>query len=354
MPVKCPNCGSINKDTNLNCSHCSAEIIFITKETNGSERTEMHSHGNLPEESLLRNKNASASKIVPNEEVIPANLLPLLKKMKLGSRRSVNPWKWYFFLALVFGSAVGLIELRAFFEIAVTFFAVFLVIGFPFALLIWKRSFTTMGIVTHLREWNPRTKGDTSDKKLKDWRFDLRFTNKNWVPLSDDKGFLQPVVEVEFRKSCLHGSTLEEGNKVIIKGKRRKNKISANDVWNCTSGTEITTVGSKKTYLGKVMDMNQYQVPDLRYPEGLRHLQVLNFRLQRTDDQFNLLRDEEGNLLPYVQVEVRAKSIINSPQNGDKIEVRGQIMQGTLYSKEIINHSSSGSKVKVKEWAGIS
>jgi len=228
-----------------------------------------------------------------------------------------------------------------------------LLVGLPFVLL-RGRPATVLGTVTHLREWTPQGQQQWGTRTSPNWLFDLRLTNKTGDALKDRKGFLLPILEVEMRSDKVHGPPLEEGCQVILRGKWKAERLRAIEIWNCSPGAITPTLGTKTTYWGQVTDVQLSSAPDMRYG-GQRSLQVLSFRLQLTDKEFQLQHDEAGNILPPIPVEIRAQSISGPLGNGEKVEICGSITQGILYTKEVRNHSASGAPpLVVKEWTGIS
>ena len=93
-------------------------------------------------------------------------------------------------------------------------------------------------------------------------------------------------------------------------------------------------------------------VRDTRYSDG-RFIQVRNFRVQLTDPQFvEYLRDRAGDALSPVPVEIRAREITGPILDGDKVEVRGFLVTGTVHTKEVYNHSAGSAPLTVKESIG--
>jgi hypothetical protein len=52
-------------------------------------------------------------------------------------------------------------------------------------------------------------------------------------------------------------------------------------------------------------------------------------------------------------VEIRARSISGPLQEGDKVEIVGQIVNGTLYVRQLVNHSAGKAGLVIKENAGV-
>jgi hypothetical protein len=224
-----------------------------------------------------------------------------------------------------------------------------LLLSVPLALFLNRCS--TMGIVTHLQDWYPH---DQNKRKLRpNWVFDLRLTDRDWQPLHDSRGFLLPIVETEFRSDKIHGPALEEGSRVIMRGTIKSDRVIAGEIWNLTPASADPTHSRSSVFWGQVIGWQPRQAMDMRYP-GQRHLEVWNFRLQQTDENMQKLhRDPEGNLQKPLPVEIRAQAIAGSIQDGDKVEVHGQLVKGTLYAREVRNHSAGGSSLVIKGWAGI-
>jgi hypothetical protein len=238
-------------------------------------------------------------------------------------------------------------------------FLVFGIIGFVVGVIfaiVRSQPVSTAGVVTHLRQWTPIALGEMNRlaQTVRSWVFDLRLIDNAGQPLLDKKGFSLPVVEVDYRDDELHGQPLEEGSLVVVRGKYKKYpRFHAVEVWNSSRSSESAFQGGLVTYRGQVLGKYERAIPDLRYA-GTVTLQVWSFMLQPLDEQGNLLRDAQGNLLPALPVEIRAKSISGLLNDGDKVELNGQMVRGTIHTREIRNITAGGAQVVVREWAGIS
>jgi hypothetical protein len=123
-------------------------------------------------------------------------------------------------------------------------------------------------------------------------------------------------------------------------------------------GLALGFAGLKKTTFrptggavwGRVTDIQ----PRQQTQAGMKGtIETWGFRLQETNPDFGALsRDSFANPTRALSVEIRAKEISGSLQNGDKVEVRGSRSKGTLYAKRVINHSTQ-SELILKGPAGI-
>jgi len=367
MPLQCPKCKTMNRDTATFCDHCGYPLTAPAEQSSRVAPRPI----DLPEEEMGTDVGAPQPSAVPRTDTPPAeagssSVRPAgeqartktvnAPKVKPGPPRS-HVWRWY--VAFVLLAAIGfpafielsdpgyflheLLSMAAFFGGAAS------ILGLPVALAL-RRS-TTMGVVTNLREWYPHDQ--SKHKVLPNWIFDLRLTNRNWEPLRDGRGFLRPVVEVEFRADTLHGPPIEEGSRVVLRGRRKSGRFKVSKIWNVSPDIVRSTHAEQTHLWGRVNGLQVSQDQDMRYP-GQKWLTVWRFRLQRTDQDFQeLLRDEQGNPLPALPVEMRARVISGPLQEGDKVEVHGKRVQGTIYSREIYNHSAGGAALVVKEWAGV-
>ena len=92
----------------------------------------------------------------------------------------------------------------------------------------------------------------------------------------------------------------------------------------------------------------------MRYPGQGKSIEIWEFRLQPTVPGFDQLsRDQKGDLLMALPVEIRARSISGPLQEGDKVEIVGQIVNGTLYVRQMVNHSAGNAGLVIKENAGV-
>lgn len=352
MPVQCPKCKALNRDTSSFCSYCGSRLIVPPEQV--TPDAAIQKPETIPEDQEKSTTAIREPEMMP--EGPPPSLSPHVRppRVKPGASPRSRIWYWYlaFVLSVAFiffiiissgeGSTSGL-EAGVFFGIIAS------ILGFPVAL--WSTRYSSIGIVTNLREWQPQ--GQPPPKKTPpSWVFNLQRTNQDWEPLEGSRGFLLPIVEVEFRSDRLHGFPLEEGSRVVVRGRWKRGRVHAKEIWNLSSGMTMPVRGEQQAFFGRVTGWASRQAQDLRYP-GQRFLEVWSFRLQRTDKEFQqLLRNAQGNLLPALPVEIRARTISGPLQDGDKVEIRGQMIGGTLYTREIYNHSAGGAPLVVKEWAG--
>ena len=235
---------------------------------------------------------------------------------------------------------------------SVIFAAFGLLGGIP--LQMWLSRAAAKGVVTHMRTWGMQMSMEKHPEKAsQNWLFDLCLTDDQWRALIDAKGFQLPIVEVAFRGDRVHGAPIEEGTRVVLKGRWRRDRIEVKDLWNLMPVAEVPTFEAPTVFWGRVSKLMQDTATDLRYP-GEKQLRVLSFRLVLTDSTFEQLqRDTQGNMLAPWPVEVRAASISGPLEAADKVEVHGRVVRGTVYSKDVRNHSAGGASLVVKEWAGI-
>lgn len=203
------------------------------------------------------------------------------------------------------------------------------------------------GIVTQLRQ----DFGTSKRKTSLGWGLDLQPCDKSWKPLTDKGGFTAARIEVSFDVSNVHGEPLEEGSRVAVVGRKKQHAILAHKIWNLNPASMATGGAQTNRVFGRVTDLQPPDhVRDTRYADG-RTLQVRNFRIQPTDPRLlDSERDETGNLVPAVPVEIRAGEITGLLQEGDKVEVIGYRVAGNLHSKEVYNHSAGGAPLVVKGW----
>lgn len=339
MPTQCPNprCHAENRDTAKFCSECGASLI-------GSAE---------PLRFAGLNKPAADEK---TSAILPAKVpTKLPAHVQLGPPPK-HPWIIAYLIALPLTAIVlGLIGQGRGVLLAPI---AALIVSLPIRR--WRSRRSLIGLVTHLREWKP--KGQYNPKALKaalkgapgdmNWTFDLQLTDKQWKPLQDRKGYLRPIVEVEFESSTLHGPPLIEGAPVVVLGRMIEQRFQGRQLWNCSPSAQPGGPGFEETFFGRAVGVQTRSAPDMRYP-GQRSLEVWAFRLQKTDPQFaQTIRDTDGSPLPALPVEIRAQSISGPLQDGDKLEVRGQVVRGTLYAREILNHSARGAALIMKEWSG--
>lgn len=351
MPIECPKCYSQNLDTASSCAACGERLIS----TGRTDSTTIRKPPDLPEaETLL------PSPPKPTESM-PYGSSVWQSRVKPGMPSHIrHVWRWYVGFALVVGLLSGsIVYLNDYnpsfseeFLAPMAFFGSFaLIIGLPVVLWLARPS-KAMGVVTNVRQWSSWANRYPLSYDVPGWVFDLRLVDKQGKALSDTKGFTLPPVQVEYSTTNVHGPSIEEGSPVVVRGKWIKDRLYANNIWNCSQPLEAPVQGTPVTYYGQVIGVQMASVTDPRYG-GQKTLQVLDFRLQQTDQAFQLLRDRDGNLLSPLPVEIRAEVISNLPQDGDKVEARGQMTRGMLYAREILNHSAGGASIVVKGWAGM-
>lgn len=303
MPLQCPDCKAINRDTATFCDHCSSRLITSSEKV--PLPASLQKPDTLPEE-INRSTTTSSP---PSPAYLPD--VPSRQVSPLAQPPKVRGGLW--------------------------------------------------GIVSHLRgETESVTKNPfsyvTANKTITihSWMFNLQRTNKKWKPIKDRNGFMLPVLEVKFKSTQLHGPPLEEGSRVIVKGRQKKDTIRAKEIWNTSPGMIQATASAPVSFWGRVANFNARSSQDMRYPDQTRHVEVWSFRLQRTDQGFQeIIREDQGNPLPALPVEIRAQIISGPVQDGDKVEIHGRVIRGTIYTKQVINHSAGGASLVVKEWAGI-
>lgn len=355
MPVRCSQCNTFNADTATSCDACGSSLIIPNTE---ATRRELRKPDSLPEAHTGPESRPSRT-----ETSSPAPFDPGLTgrppTVKPGPPRRSHAWRWNFMFAVAVGLVIGAFAAskdsydagETFFQAAVFFAGIAFVIGVPFALL-GNRPASCKGIVTHLHEWSAQPGlGSKATKLVQNWLFELRLTDDRGDWIRDPRGFLLPVVEVEFRADTVHGPALEEGNPVVVRGAWKGARMRAVEIWNCAPAIQAPASAPQDVFFGQVTQFQSTSTPDMRYP-GQRSVSLVSFRLQATDRGFQLLRDRSANLLPSLPVEIRAQSITGPIGEGDKIEVHGRIVQSVLYTKEIYNHSAGGAPVVVRGWAG--
>ncbi len=356
MPVQCSQCKTFNADTAASCDHCGSPLNIPT--TRAVPSREARRPDSLPEERIGPDRpRATESQLSVPFESVPSVRPPAVRS---GPPRRGHPWRWNLvfaaIVALVGGGLAAANESydagRVFIEAGSFFGGIAFVIGIPLCLLFGSSRARCKGIVTHLHEWSPQPGvGNKAAKAVQNWLFELRLTDEQGDWIRDRRGFLLPVIEVEFRADTVHGPALEEGNPVVLHGVWRGARLRAVEIWNCAPAVEAPTAPLRDVFFGQVTHFQSTSAPDLRYA-GQRSVSLVSFRLQATDGNFQLLRDRSADLLPSLPVEIRAQSIRGPIGEGDKIEVHGQIVQGVLYTKEIYNHSAGGAPVVVRGWAG--
>jgi hypothetical protein len=267
---------------------------------------------------------------------------------------------WVLFLILTFAASLGLYVLlieNTDYDDSLPSFLFLAGMVFLFGLVIFlstARSGVYMGLVTHMEPWTAQA-AQPKGKSLPNLVFNLQRTDKNWQVLKDAQGFLKPVLEIAFRTNKVHGAPLEEGTRVIVKGRKRGDRIRAKEIWNLSSQDQAAAQTPATRHWGRVIQKGfPRNPPDLRYPGQSKTIEVWEFRLQPTDPSFNQLsRDTSGDLLVPIPVEIRARSISGPLQEGDKVAITGQMVKGTLYVRQLTNHSAGGAALVIKENAGI-
>jgi hypothetical protein len=393
MPMQCPNCKAINRDTATFCDTCGTRLIGASPPDVPPMPTTLPSGPplNLPEEpepspisiSIASPQSAPPATPTARPRPAPAGRPEMLPEEKPSSeapaaamarpapglaiqppyiapgrpRRYPHILPWLVVAGALFGAVVYLYDnsypkLTDMLSISAMFAVLSLLVGAP--LQFWLSRACAKGIVTHMRMWGAQPSGILRGERApQSWMFDLCLTDDNWRPLMDRKGFQLPIVEVAFRSDRVHGAPVEEGSQAVLKGRWRKDRIEVKDLWNLTPGPEVPTYGALTAFWGRVSELQATAAADLRYP-GEKQLEVWSFRLQLTDPTFEQLqRDTQGNLLAPWPVEIRAASISGPLSQGDKVEVRGRVVRGTVYAKDVRNHSAGGASLAVKQWAGI-
>ncbi|GAA2104117.1 hypothetical protein GCM10009841_21750 [Microlunatus panaciterrae] len=228
-------------------------------------------------------------------------------------------------------------------EYLIVFAVVFSLGLYPF-LHRWSRP-ATVGTVIQLR----RGDGGADPKEEARWVFDLQLCDRSWQPQRDRSGFLLPRVEVTYHATRVHGDEIDEGCPVAVIGRPKRGAIKASEVWNLTVLDETGLGVGQTRVVGRVTDWQPPdRVVDTRYADG-RTLQVYTFRVQPTDAEWvQARRDEHGGLIPAVPIEIRAREITGSLQDGDRVVVVGRMRAGTLHAREVINHSAGGAALTVK------
>lgn len=97
-------------------------------------------------------------------------------------------------------------------------------------------------------------------------------------------------------------------------------------------------------YRGQVSSLQVDRIPDSRSLSRQMYVEERSLILLRTD--------EKGNPLQPLPVIIRARTISGVLRNGDEVEVRGQLVRGTLYAREIKDLSTGGASLVIKGWLG--
>ncbi len=348
MPVQCPKCQTVNRDSAQFCDNCGASLSGNAASTPPSPR--QASSKPAPPDSL-----PEAPSSPPHHQ--PAPRATRMPRVKPGASFGA----WVLFLILTFALSVGVFALlveTADFDDSFPSFLFLTGVIFLIGLIIFLRIARTkvyVGLVTHMEPWTPQQAAPSRTKSLPNLVFNLQRTDKNWQVLKDHQGFLKPVLEIAFRTNKVHGAPLEEGARVIIKGRKRGERIQAKEIWNLSSQDQAAAQTPASQHWGRVIQKTMPRsLPDMRYPGQNKTMEVWEFRLQPTDPSFNQLsRDARGDLLVAVPVEIRARSISGPLQDGDKVAITGQMVKGTLYVCQLVNHSAGGAALVIKENAGI-
>ena len=302
MPIQCQNCKNSNKDTASFCTTCGTNLV-ISPESLKPIQTSIDP-GRQSETVFLQSSFSPSA--------------PPIRSPKLRGGPSRTVWVGYIIYAtVILFSIAG--EREPDVPVMIGFF---LISGLMIVLIFFWQSIY-MSIVTNLR------------KEYGYWLFDLRRTDEAWQPLKDRKGFSLPIIEVLFRPDRVHGARLEEGSRITLRGKKKKTRIHGKEIWNLTTDSTIGSVyGEQQIFQGRVINWDSpRQVPDTRYPNQNKFIEVWSFRLQRINAQ--------GQFSSPLPVEIRAQSIGGTLRDGDQIEIYGNLVNGIIYAKEIKNHSVS-------------
>lgn len=347
MPIQCPKCKAVNRDTANFCQRCGNKL------TGDTEKVEITGKEPLKEPTEAR----PAFQPMPKTAAAKEAHLPIPHMARAPSVAS-----WFFFLVFIllfsFVAFAIIMSMELMHPGDPEQFTVVAIFCFFFWLPFFIKRFSFkgyVGIVTHLR--SPPPQFQQPNKKPEpppNWVFNLQRTDSNWKPLTDSKGFLLPIVEVVFRSDKLHGSSLEEGCRVAVQGKKKRDVIKVKEIWNLTASPAQFDQGRQEMLRGRITNWTHpKQEPDPRYPDQNRYIEVWNFRLQPTDQSFSQFkRDSRGNLVESIPVEIRARTISGPMQDGDRVEIVGQRISGTLYAREVYNHSAGGAAIRIKERAG--
>lgn len=354
MPVQCPSCRTLNRDTATFCDSCGAHLAVAQQPATPSSPVSRPQ--TLPEE---KGNRLSAPAFVP-ARAEPLSRAPIAVPNSLPSRGgpSFGAWIVYLLLLLVASFAVFLLALEMRIISSVGTLPEYLFIAFVL-LVLSVGTFTRKsghqdlyGTVTQLRQSMPMSPSGKSPPPPM-WRMLLQRTDRNWQPLVDKQGFLQPVIEVSFLPQTVRGAAIEEGSRVAVRGRLRRGSVRAKSIWNLALSATAGAAPDAERSFGRVTDLQPpTQIQDTRSPEG-RMLEVRSFRLQPTSPSFELLRDAGGELLSAVPVEIRARVITGALQEGDRVELRGQYVRGMLYPREVYNHSAGGASLVITGWTGV-
>lgn len=403
MPTQCPSCKAVNRDTATFCDQCGARLmtpaaseappapippasapppqVRVQPSPAAAPTAAPSRPQTLPEESVAPAPRAAAPGVAGRPATLPEESLryvaapprqassTTIRAPDVAPGRPKRLAGWYPWL-IVISFFLGIVAFQLwavppwqdhFMEsllIGAAFVTVFVglaaIVGAAFAFL--GSTASCKGVVSHMRQWAPleiNPKPGAKPTAAQTWLFDLVPTDDQGQPLQDKHGFQVPVLEVEFRTDRVRGSPLEEGSSVVVRGKWHRDRLEAKDIWNLTPGVEAEALRATTTFWGRVSALQPRQAQDTRYP-GERLVEVWSFRLQPTDPSFEQLqRDGQGNLLSPCPVEIRAQTISGPLNEGDKVEVHGRVVRGTIYCNEVRNHSAGGAQLIVKDWAGV-
>jgi hypothetical protein len=105
------------------------------------------------------------------------------------------------------------------------------------------------------------------------------------------------------------------------------------------AGVRRASKGTPGGVYGRVTNLQ----PQREVVETVGHSLHQDFRLQRTDSEFKeILRDDQGNPLPPLLAEIRARRFDPILNENDMVEVYGKVVNTTLYVKALRDHSTGG------------
>lgn len=343
MPIQCWKCNAVNRDTAQFCDKCGTNLTDLPQTSKTSE-----------------NERPSRPDTLPETPTNVYNTTPTTPKIHPPNVRSgPNFGSWILFLVIVIAISFGVFAfLTSALDYGESFteFLVIVFITFFIGLIIFLRVARTkvyIGLVTHLEPWIPQ---QTQGKKKAEPNllFNLQRTDNHWNILKDRQGFMKPVLEITFRTNKVHGSPLEEGTRVYVKGKKGGDRIIAKEIWNLSSKGKTSPQSDGSKHWGKVIQrMPPRNMQDSRYPGQGKVIEIWEFRLQPTDPNFERLsRNAQSDLLAPIPVEIRGASISGPLQDNDKVSIIGQMVHGTLYVHQLINHSAGGATLVIKDISG--
>lgn len=349
MPIQCPRCQMVNRDSAQYCDSCGANLtehLSSPLPIDTKSVSQVAKPVSLPEKPFYPSISPSASQ---EPDKFP--------RVKAGPH--FGAWLLFIIIFIIvhFGIFALLVELlNGLYEEFEVFllqgFIIFLIGLFIFLRIAKAKVFT--GLVTHIEPYIQQ-KAKPNKKSDPNLVLNLQQTNRQWSPLKDYQGYLQPVLEITFRSGLVHGAPLEEGARIVIKGKKRGNHYQALEIWNLSTKNQPAMASQASKYWGRVIYKEPPRnIPDLRYPGQAKIIEIWEFRLQSAGPNFDQLsRDANGDLLVPIPVEIRARTISGSLQDGDKVEINGLMVNGTLYVNQLINHSAGGAGLVIKEIVGI-